>query len=105
MAPFDPVLSSLIDVLTERIEETNDTRLRHALALIEEVAMDEQSVVAYVKHLDRLYLSALDEHDRLLDDPSAVNCRRADFTHRRYMTALVELRKRLGIAGDTEETR
>jgi hypothetical protein len=36
---FDPLLSYVIDSLTTRIEETNDPRLRKALALVEDVAM------------------------------------------------------------------
>lgn len=36
---FDPVLSYIIDGLSERIDQTNDRRLRKARALIEDVAM------------------------------------------------------------------
>lgn len=36
---FDPALSYIIDGLTERIDATNDRRLRKALALVEDVAM------------------------------------------------------------------
>ena len=36
---FDPLLSYVIDALTDQIEQTNDKRLRKALALVEDVAM------------------------------------------------------------------
>lgn len=36
---FDPLLSYIVDGLSERIDATNDPRLRKARALVEEVAM------------------------------------------------------------------
>lgn len=39
MKEFDPLLSYVIDALTDRIELTNDPRLRKALALVEDVAI------------------------------------------------------------------